>query len=101
MKGKIRLLSAALAIALAPLAHAQTAGEVDTQVSALSTTSANAGQTQVATRIATSFASLAGSQDNSLALVWALHDGTPVTLTAPTDPTTTGTGTTDNTTVPQ
>lgn len=93
MKGKLRLLSAALAIGLAPVVHAQTAGEVDTQVSSLSTTSANAGQTQVATRIASSFNSLAGSPDNSLALVWALRNGTPVTLAEPTDPSTTGTGT--------
>lgn len=94
MKGKLRLLSAALLIALAPVAHAQTAGEVDTQVSSLSATGANAGQTQVATRIASSFDSLAGSRDNSLALVWALRNGTSVTLAAPSDSTTGATGTT-------
>ena len=35
MKRNLRLLSAALVIALAPVAQAQTAGEVDTQVSSL------------------------------------------------------------------
>jgi hypothetical protein len=89
MKGKARLLSAALLIALAPVAQAQTAGDVDTQVSTLDTTTANRGQTQVATRIAASFTSLTGSQDESLALVNALRNGTPVTLT---DTSATGTG---------
>jgi hypothetical protein len=99
MKGKARLLSAALLIALAPVARAETAGEVDTQVSTLNTTTANRGQTQVATRIASSFTSLTGgSQDESLALVNALRNGTSVTLTNPTTSTTTGTGTTTTTT---
>ena len=85
MNRKLRLLSAALVIALAPVAQAQTAGEVDTQVSTLDTTSANRGQTQVATRIASSFTSLTGgSMDESLALVNALRNGTSVTLTDPT-----------------
>jgi hypothetical protein len=97
MKGHIRLLSAALVLALAPAARAQTAGDVDTQVSAMNTTAANAGQTRVATRIASTFSSLAGSQDNSLALVEALRNGTPVTLTPPDDGTTSGTGTTTGT----
>jgi hypothetical protein len=92
MKRNLRLLSAALVIALAPVAQAQTAGEVETQVTSLDSTSASKGQVQVATRIASSFASLAGSQDNSLALVNALRDGTPATLVTPAD-TTTGTGT--------
>jgi len=101
MKSHIRLLSAALLVAVAPVANAQTAGEVDTQVSTLDATAANHGQTLVATRIASSFTSLAGSRDNSLALVWALRDGTPVTLQPTTDTTaTTGTGTGTGTATP-
>jgi hypothetical protein len=94
MKRKLRLLSAAILVGLAPVVHAQAAGEVDTQVSSLSTAGANAGQTRVATRIASSFDSLAGSHDNSLALVWGLRTGTPVTLAAPSDSTGGGTGAT-------
>ena len=92
MTRTIRLLTGSILIALAPLAPAQTAADVDTQATLLDTTAANRGQTQVATRIATSFTNLAGSMDNALALVRALRNGTAVTLTTP--PTGTGTGTT-------
>jgi hypothetical protein len=95
MKRQLRLLSAALLTALAPAAWAQTAGEVDQQVGSIDAATANAGQTRVATRIASSFTSLAGSQDNALALVNGLRNGTSVTLTTPTDAT--GTGTTGTT----
>ena len=81
MKRNFRLLSATLVIAFAPIANAQTAGEVDTQVNTLDATAAQRGQPQVAQRIADDFASLAGGRRNALALVEALRNGTPVTLT--------------------
>jgi hypothetical protein len=81
MKGHIRLLSVAMLIALAPVARAQAAGEVDSQVGTMDATAANRGQTRVANRIATSFDALAGSHHNTLALVDGLRNGTPITLT--------------------
>ena len=94
MKRNFRLLSATLVIALAPIANAQTAGEVDTQVNTLDTTAAQRGQPQVAERIADDFASLAGGHSNALALVEALRNGTPVTLTPRQHATMPGTGAT-------
>jgi hypothetical protein len=100
MKGHIRLLCVAVLIALAPVARAQAAGEVDSQVGTMDATAANRGQARVANRIATSFDALAGSHDNSLALVNGLRNGTPITLTseAPADPAATSTGGTTGTT---
>jgi hypothetical protein len=100
MKGHIRLLCVAVLIALAPVARAQAAGEVDSQVGTMDATAANRGQTRVANRIATSFDALAGSPDNSLALVNGLRNGTPITLTseAPADPAAKSTGGTTGTT---
>ncbi len=84
----IRLLCAAVLAAVAPLAAAQTTATVDTHVSTLDATAAVHGQAQVAARIAASFGSLAGSDEDTLALVYALRDGAAVTLGA-----TTGAGT--------
>jgi hypothetical protein len=94
MTKTLRVLTSSLAIALAPLAAAQTTTtSVDAQANLLDSTAANRGQTQVATRIASSFTNLAGSLDNALALVRALRNGTAVTLTTPTTGTGTGAGT--------
>ena len=87
MKSNIRKLTGAILITLAPLsAHAATtattSSDVETQTTQLNTLAENKGQTQVATRIASSFTTLAGSQDNALALVRALRNGTEVTLTS-------------------
>lgn len=74
MKRNMRLLAATLATAFAPLAFAQTTGgEVPPPA-------ANHGQTLVATKIASNFTTLAGSQENALALTNALRNGTDVTL---------------------
>lgn len=97
MKTKMRILSVAVLVALAPVAEAQTAGDVDAQVRTLDSTAANRGQTQVATRIAATFGSLAGSSDNTLALVNALRTGSSVTLTTATAPTTSMPATTTTT----
>lgn len=96
---KLRTLAAAIVIAFAPIAHAATAATsaVDAPVLQLNTTAENKGQTQVATKIASSFGNLAGSDANTLKLVQALRNGTAVTLTTTTSGT--GTGTTSTATI--
>jgi hypothetical protein len=83
---KLRKLVAATLVVFAPLAYAAaaTTSAVDEPVTQLNTTAENKGQTQVATKIATSFGKLAGSDANTLKLVQALRTGTAVTLTTPT-----------------
>ncbi len=71
MNAKIRMLAAAVLVAIAPLATAQTTATTPEQ---------NAGQALVATKIATNFTDLAGSEENALALVNALRTGGEVTL---------------------
>ena len=66
---KVRILVAAVVLALAPVAYAQT-----------DPIEANKGQTLVATKIARNFSGIAGGDDNSLALVNALRTGTEVKL---------------------
>jgi hypothetical protein len=97
---KLRQLAASMLIAFAPLAYAATAAtsSLDAPVAQLNTSAENKGQTQVATKIATSFGDLAGSDANTLKLVQALRTGTAVTLTTPTTGTGTGTGTGTSTT---
>lgn len=83
MKRAIRILGF-LMIAFAPMTHAQTReGEVDFQVPVLDRLAANDAQSQMAARIAGQYVNLAGSEENALALVMALREGSPVTLTAP------------------
>jgi len=73
MKPNMRLLAATVLTALAPLAMAQTTEAPPPVVSP--------GQAQVAGKIAANFVTLAGSEENALALVNALRNGTDVTLT--------------------
>ena len=98
---KLRTLAAAVMLAIAPMAsHAQTtstSSDIDKQTQLLNTTAENKGQTQVATKIASSFTNLAGSQDNALTLARALRDGSKVTLTTTTPGTGTDPGTTTTT----
>ena len=75
MKFKMRLMAAALLTALSPLALAQTTG------GAVPPPATNHGQALVAAKIASNFTTLAGSQENALALANALRTGTEVTLT--------------------
>lgn len=90
MKTKLGSLAAAFGIAFAPMALALASGGVEGQVTKLDVTAANRGQGLVATKIASSFTTLAGSKDNSLALVNALRTGSTVELATTT--TTPGTG---------
>jgi hypothetical protein len=78
MKNEMRVLAATLLDAFAPLVAAQTStGGTTTGTTA---TEQNKGQAQVAGKIASNFVNLAGSKDNSLALVNALRTGTAVSL---------------------
>jgi hypothetical protein len=104
---KLRTLVAAMVVAFAPLAsQGQTAAgstDIDKQTTLLNATAENKGQAQVATKIASSFTHLAGSDENALKLVQALRSGSKVTLTAATSGTGTpgtGTGTTTSFTPP-
>jgi len=72
MKHSMRLLAATVVTALAPLAFAQTTEVPPPAVSP--------GQAHVAGKIASNFVTLAGSEENALALVNALRNGTDVTL---------------------
>jgi len=87
------MLLASAPLALQAATSATTTTDIDKQATQLSTTAENKGQTQVATKIASSFTKLAGSQDNALKLVQALRNGTSVTLTSTTSTGGTGTGT--------
>lgn len=96
MKSNMRILAAAVLLALAPMAQAQTSGsQLDAQSSVLDQTAASRGQVLVAQKIASNFTSLAGSEENAVALVNALRTGDTVKLTypAPTSGTGTATGT--------
>ena len=100
MKSTMRTLAAALFIATAPPALAQTTpagGDIDGTIQAFDATAANKGQTHVADKIAGFFTNLAGSKENAVALVTSLRNGTAVSLTAPPA---TGTGTATGTTPP-
>jgi hypothetical protein len=91
---RLRILAASMVVAFGPFAYAATpaASIADQPVTQLNTTAENKGQTQVATKIASSFGTLAGSDANTLKLVQALRNGTAVTLTTSTTGTGTGTG---------
>jgi len=81
MNTKMRMLAAAVLVAIAPLATAQV-------TTGTTTTDPAKGQVLVATKIASNFTDLAGSEENALALVNALRKGTDATLVT----TTAGTG---------
>lgn len=92
MKRSMRVLCASLIVALSPVALAETsASDIDAVATTLDATAANRGQTLVAGKIASNFATLAGSDKNALALVIALRNGTDATLTYTTTPSTSGT----------
>jgi len=75
------LLTASLA-ALPIAANAQTAGDLNTQVTAMNNLTSNAGQTNVINKISSDFSSFLGSDAN--AVVIGLRNGTPITLTSTT-----------------
>ena len=91
MRRTLKTLAAALALAFVPAAFAEATGTpIDAQVVALDKTANKRGPALVAAKIASNFATLAGSEENALALVNALRTGETVKLTYPPS----GTGTT-------
>lgn len=100
----IRKLTVAVILAItAPVTtFALVDDSIDSQAQQMNTLTKNAGQTNVANRIAVDFTTLAGSRDNATTLVTALRNGTAVTLTTTTTGgtptgTTTGSGTSTGT----
>jgi len=91
MNTKMRMLAAAVLVAIAPLAAAQ--------VTTGTTTEPSKGQVLVATKIASNFTDLAGSEENALALVNALRKGTDATLVTTTPGTGGAPGTTTESTI--
>ena len=84
MKQAIGVLLGSLMIAFAPMALAQAPQDnVDFQLPTLERLAADNSHSQVAAKIAGKYVNLAGSEENALALVMALHEGSSVTLTAP------------------
>jgi hypothetical protein len=82
MKSNMRILAAAVLLALAPMAQAQaTSSQLDAQATVLDQTAASRGQVLVAQKIASNFTGLAGSEENAVALVNALRTGDTVKLT--------------------
>ncbi|HEY3178548.1 MAG TPA: hypothetical protein VGL25_06675 [Casimicrobiaceae bacterium] len=78
-KHAVKQCAMMVAVALSASAVAQTTA--DPSVTSSTTTPAAAGQTLVAGKIAHPFVTLAGSQENAVALANALRTGTPATLT--------------------
>jgi len=76
---KVSAVAAALAFAGVSIAWATTTDSGATTAS--TTLASSSGQDKVATRFASPFATLAGSEDNAVALATALRTGTPGTLT--------------------
>jgi hypothetical protein len=71
-----------IALAFAGMAAGQASGAIQDSTSAEpSTTLTSPGQLRVASKFAAPFTTLAGSQENAVALATALRTGTPVTLT--------------------
>lgn len=84
MKHTIRILFGCLLGAAAGMASAQIiGGELGPLASPFDQVAANEAQSPIAAKIAGQYAHLAGSEDNALALVKALREGSPVKLTAP------------------
>jgi hypothetical protein len=97
MKHAIRVLLGLLMIAFAPVTPAQAReGEADSQVPAIDRIAAHDAQSRIAAKIAGQYVNLAGSEDNALALVQALREGSSVMLTSPDEA---GTRTLDVTTI--
>jgi hypothetical protein len=95
MKRGIGILAGCVLALLASAAHGQARDSEDFQVPAHETLAANESRSHVAAKLAGQYAHLAGSEDNALALVMALREGSAVKLTAPDA----GSGTPDVTTI--
>ena len=82
MNHTMRILSGFLMGAAAGMADAQIiGGELEPMAAAFEQVAANEAPSPIAAKIASQYAHLAGSEDNAIALVKALHVGAPVKLT--------------------
>jgi hypothetical protein len=84
MKIPAMALTFGLAAGVAVLAGAQTAADVNNQVTTMNHSTSNQGQTQVSGKISNDFSSFLGS--DATAVVTGLRNGTPISLTSTTVP---------------
>jgi len=84
MKIPAMALTFGLAAGVAVLASAQTAADVNNQVTTMNHSTSNQGQTQVSGKISNDFSSFLGS--DATAVVTGLRHGTPISLTSTTVP---------------
>src|SRR5258707_6638317 len=97
MKFPAVILTVGLAMGLPGFAYAETASDLNSQVTTMNTTTANQGQTNVTNKISGDFNSFLGA--DSKTVVTGLRSGTPITLTSTsTTPSTTPGGLTVTTT---
>ena len=82
MKTPATILVVTLASGVPAVAVAQTASELNTQVTTMNNTTANQGQTNVINKISSDFSSFLGT--DSKAVVTGLRNGRPITLTSTT-----------------
>jgi len=97
MKVSAIALSLGLAAAVPVAAGAQTAADINNQVTTMDSSTSNHGQTQVIGKISNDFSSFLGADAN--AVITGLRNGTPISLTSTTAPTTPGVLPMTNTTV--
>jgi hypothetical protein len=82
MKFPAVILTVGLAIAVPGFSYAETASDLNSQVTTMNTTTANQGQTNVINKISGDFNSFLGA--DSKTVVTGLRSGTPITLTSTT-----------------
>ena len=82
MKTPAVILAIGIATGAADIAVAQTASDLNNQVTTMNNTTANQGQTNVINKISSDFSSFLGT--DSKAVVTGLRNGMPITLTSTT-----------------
>ena len=82
MKTPAVILTVGLAIGVPGFSYAETASDLNSQVTTMNTTTANQGQTNVTNKISGDFNSFLGA--DSKTVVTGLRSGTPITLTSTT-----------------
>lgn len=82
MKTPAVILTVGLAIGVPGFSYAETASDLNSQVTTMNTTTANQGQTNVINKISGDFNSFLGA--DSKTVVTGLRSGTPITLTSTT-----------------
>ncbi|HEX5605645.1 MAG TPA: hypothetical protein VFY96_03965, partial [Candidatus Binatia bacterium] len=82
MKTPAVILAIGISTGAANIAAAQTAADLNNQVTTMNNATANQGQNNVVTKISSDFSSFLGT--DSKAVVTGLRNGTPITLTSTT-----------------